>query len=239
MIEVFEVKVDRNNPLAVASVSEWARRNNLPDGHSIYNTRFKAEYRILRRELKKQASFLYVLNVQAGIHYVGKMMYSAKKQAKFCESILIQLDTKEVLKEHTKAFELDVKMIKGRLETIRRITKEDIHLTEFEPFFNEVGYGLDYNEIDYHDIPQMAADWNEKHRGEVEEHMKRIQPELDRYEAFKKRKVEQYKAEKEAEKKAKKEQREYENEIIRNRKKNRAEYKKLERSFERYYEGRA
>lgn len=223
----------------IKTVNGWLYRQDLEKGFTFANAKFKHDYSMLRRELRKQAALLYFLNVGCGIRYVSKMMYSAKNQAHFCGSVVLALNEKKVQKEHIKVFQKNVKSIKRRLETISRITREDIHLTEYEPFFEAEIYDKDIDELVFEDIPEMAKKWNAEHKDIVEAHLKAIQPEVERHEKFVEQKKAKIKAEKEAEKKAKKEQREYEDEIIKNRKKNRAEYNKLERSFQRYYEGGA
>lgn len=220
----------------VRTVNEWIDRHDLEMGYTILNAKFQHDYRRLRRALRKQTKFLFILGIKMGNHRVTKMLASAKKQSQFCAAVLMALNDKKVEGEHFKVFTKDVESIEKRLKQIERITKEDVHLSEWEPFFLSDEYDED---MDYDEFYEVAKAWNESHKEIVKEHMKEIQPEIDRHNEFLRRKAEKIRAEKEAEKKAKKEQKAYEDEIINNRRKNRQEYRKIERSFERYYEGRA
>lgn len=69
--------------------------------------------------------------------------------------------------------------------------------------------------------------------------MDKIRPELENIKAAKKRRAEITKADKEREKRKKKAEDEEIKEMINNEKKFKAENKKMERSFERYYNGKA
>ena len=223
------------NDKTVKTVNEWLKRNDLEDGYTIANAHYRREYNRFSKELRKAALYLYVLGVEMKIYYCTKMMYSAKRQSRFCNAVAAELRHKKVDKEHYKAFDRDVKSIERRLETINRIIKEDIHLTEYEPFFEaEV---VDYDFTDFKDIPKIAKDWNERHKDLVEKHLNEIKPELERHEKYIQQVAEKRKAEKEYIKQKKKAEDEYVKEIKNNAARNKAEYKKLERSFQRYYEG--
>lgn len=223
----------------VKTINQWMECVERENGYTIANAKFKHDYSLLYRRLRKQALILYLMVVDLGITYVSKMMYSAKNQAHYCGAVIKNLEEKKVDKEFIKMFQKNVDQINMRLETINRITKEDIHLTEYEPFFESEEFNKIKDEVDFSEIGNMAREWNKAHKEIVEAHLQAIQPELDRHNKFLEERKAKIKAEKEAEKQAKKEQRDYENEIINNRKKNRQEYERLERSFQRYYEGRA
>lgn len=223
----------------VKTINQWMDCVERENGFTIVNAKFKHDYSLLYTRLRKQACILYFMVVDLGIKYVAKMMYSAKNQAHFCGAVIKNLEDKKVDKEFIKMFQKNVNQINRRLETISRITKEDIHLTEYEPFFESEEFNKVKDDIDFGEMGNMAREWNKAHEDIVQEHLKKVQPEIDRHNKFLEEKRAKIKAEKEAEKQAKKEQRDYENEIINNRKKNRKKYERLERSFERYYSGRA
>ena len=223
----------------IKTTNQWMDCAEIENGFTIVNAKFKHDYSLLYRGLRKQARILYFMVTDLKIKYVAKMMYSAKNQAHYCGAVIKNLEEKKVDKEFIKMFQKNVDQINRRLETISRITKEDIHLTEYEPFFESEEFNKVKDDVDFGEIGNMAREWNKAHEDIVQEHLKKIQPELDRHNKFLEEKRAKIKAEKEAEKQAEKEQRDYENEIINNRKKNRKEYERVERSFERYYSGMA
>jgi hypothetical protein len=223
----------------VKTTNQWMDCPEIEKGFTIANAKFKYEYSFFYRELRKLALMLYFMLTDLDIQYVRQMMMSAKKQAHYCGAIVIALDQKKLDNEFIKMFQKNADAIHRRLDTINRITKEDIHLTEYEPFFESEEFAQINDEVDFREVGNMAREWNKTHREIVEAHIQAIKPELDRHNKFLEEKKAKIKAEKEARKQAKKEQAEYEKEIIRNREKNRKEYKRLEREFERYYNGMA
>lgn len=229
------IEEDRAKP--VKTVNEWLTRTDIEKWFTIANAKFRHDYRRLRVELRKQSAYLYFIGVQMGNHSVTKMMYSTSKQAKFCSSVIYELGQKKVDEENYNVFFKDVKNIENRLKTIERITKENIHLTEYEPFFEAEIYGLDDINLDFEQIPAMAKEWNENHKDEVQKHMEAVAPEIKRHDDFLKKKQDEIKAEKEAKKKAKKEEDDYIREMKKNREKHKKEYNRIERSFEKYYNG--
>ena len=219
----------------IRTVNEWLNRDDLEQGYTIMNAKFRREYSDVYRALRKWAKYLYVLGIEMENYYCTKMMNSARRQSKFCGAVCAEMKTKKVDYEHVKVFEKDIRSLKRRLETIERITNEDIHLSPYEPFFQTIE---DVDELDFHELAEMARKWNEEHKDLVEKHMETISPELERHNEFLERKREAIKAEKQAKKEAKKAENKYVKEIKANQKKNRSEYKRLERSFDVYYTGR-
>jgi len=220
------------------SVNEWASRQDLEEGYTIANAKYIRDYAYFRQELKHYSAILYVLGVELKNHYLTKMMYSAKKQSAYCGAVCAALKRNKVCKEHYAIFERDVKMLYRRLDTIERITKEDLHLTEFEPFFNNVIGDLDAFDGEYDELAQMAREWNAEHQEEIAKHMEEIKPELERHNAFIEKNAEARKRERLERRAERKAENEYVKEIKENEKRHKAEYKKLERSFQRYYEGK-
>ena len=224
-----------NNSLKVHTVNEWLNRDDFPDTYTIANAKFRKDYHRLSNELRRQSLFLYVLGVMMGNYSLTKMMYSARRQGEFCRAVSAELLHKSVGGNFS-VFEEDIKAIDRRVETIKRITKEDIHLTIYEPFLDSLGDNI-YLIEDYKSIPAMAEEWNEQHKDIVAMHMDEIKPELERHNEFIRKKSESIKEFKRDLKARKKAEDDYVNDIKENIKKNKSEYKKLERSFQRYYEG--
>lgn len=224
---------------SVKTVNEWLDRDDLEQGYTIANAKFLREYSYCSKELGRYALLLYLLLSELNIKYVRAMMHSAKIQAEFCRAVCAKLREKKVDPIHAKVFEKDIKSVKSRLETIERITKEDVHLTEFEPFAIAVMYdNMNDTDFDYEEISEMAKEWNDRHKDIVAEHMEKIKPELERHEQYMQRVRDDIKAEKEERKARKKAEDAYVKELRENAKKNKSDYKKQERSFQRYYEGR-
>ena len=219
------------------TVNEWLDMEKV-DGYTIANAKFLREYNYLYRQLRKQALILYCIGVEMQNYYLSKLMYSAKNQARFCSAVCVQMKTKKVESEYATMFEKNVSSTKRRLETIERITKEDIHLTEYEPFFEAVIYDCDDpKDIDYREIAEMAKKWNEEHADLVRQHLDAIQPEVERHNSHIQRIKEERKKEKEQKKQAKKAEDEYVKEIKRNAQKDKTRQRRIERSFEKYYKG--
>lgn len=217
-------------------VNEWVSRQDLDDGYTIANAKYLREYSYIREELKHYSAILYVLGVELENHYLTKMMYSAKRQAEFCGAVCAELKHKKVDRIHWKLFERDIKSLYRRLETIERITKEDLHLTEYEPFFNTFDdfYGFDG---EYKELAKMAKEWNEEHKDEVLRHMEEVRPEIERHNAYIQRNVEARKKERLEMRARRKAENDEVRAIKQNAEKHRREYKKIERSFQRYYNG--
>lgn len=227
--------MNEKNWKAIKTVNEWLGREDLPEGYTLANAIFRREFNRLRKALAQQTKFLYILGVDMEARYVAKMMWSAKRQAQFCKAVAAELNKKRVEQEHIAIFQKTVNRIERRLETIERITREDIHITKYEPFFKAEVYDKDISDIDFDELKDKADAWISSHKDEVEKHMKEIEPELERYEAFKDRKRNSIKAEKEAKRQKKKDENAYVKELRENAKKHRAEQKRLDKSFEVYY----
>lgn len=226
--------MNEKNWKAVKSVNEWLNRDDLPEGYTIANAMFKREFNRLNKALAQQSKLLYILGVDMEARYVTKMMWSAKRQSDFCKAVAATLNEKRVEKEHVKVFQKSVDRIKQRLETIERITREDIHLTKYEPFFKAEVYD-NISDIDFEELKERADAWISSHKDEVEKHMKEIEPELERYAAFKDRKRNAIKAEKEAKRQKKKDETAYVRELRENAKRHKAKQKRIDKSFEVYY----
>lgn len=219
----------------IKSVNEWLDREDLPSGYTMANAKFRHDFNRLAHKLKVQNAYLYFIGVVMEVRYVTKMMWSAKKQSRFCETVAANLKEKRVETEHIKVFDDTVKTIEKRLETIERITREDIHLSKYEPFFKAEIYDKDLQDIDFEELKPMADKWCEEHQKEVDAHLKAIQPEIDRYEKFKTRKHEAREAEKKEKREKKKAETAYLREIRENRKKNRKAQERMDRSFSYLY----
>lgn len=217
----------------IKSVNEWLDRKDLQDGYTIANAKLKRDYNRLQAELRKRAGALYCVGVKMDNHYATKMMRSAKKQADFCAAVSACMSTRKVDMSHVSVFEKDVKQLEKRLEQIDRITKEVIHLTKYEPFFEIEGNNL--LDMDFSEVADKADEWNEQHKDIVEEHMEKVRPEIERHEKYINKVHADAKKNREDYKNKKKAEDAYVKELKENREKNRREYERIEKTFEPHY----
>lgn len=244
----------------IVVTNQWLNDEKRKPGATRLNLEFIREFNDLCVEYGKQAMMLYFLNVELGIHYVWRMQKSVVDQRGFIMALIENLKEYQVEKCHEKAFRKDIAKMKARLVQVNRIIREDVHLTEYEPFFDHVSWeNLNIDALPtaeemkrkiesgettertspYEQLKAQAFEWNEKNRDKVEEHMRKVAPEIERHTKHRQKIAEQAKAEKAAIKAAKKAEDAEVKEMKKNAQKHRSEYKKLERSFERYYKGGA
>lgn len=240
----------------IFNTKQWTYDPNRKPGATRLNLEFLRELIDLCDEFGKQAMMLYFLNVELGIHYVWRMQKSVVDQRGYIMALIENLKKYQVEKCHEKAFRRDIGKLKARLVQVNRIVREDVHLTEFEPFFDHVSWeSLNIDELPttedmkllkeqgitnertnpYEQLMAQAVEWNEQNKDKVEEHMRKVAPEIERHTKYKQRVKEQLKAEKAAIKAARKAEDAEIKEMKKNAQAHRSRYKKLERSFERYY----
>lgn len=240
----------------IFNTNQWVHDPNRKPGATRLNLEFLRELIDLGDKFGKQAMMLYFLNVELGIHYVWRIQKSVVDQRGYIMVLIENLKKYQVEKCHEKAFRRDIGKLKARLVQVNRIVREDVHLTEFEPFFDHVSWeSLNIDELPttedmkllkeqgitnertnpYEQLMAQAFEWNEQNKDKVEEHMRKVAPEIERHTKYKQRVKEQLKAEKAAIKAARKAEDAEIKEMKKNAQAHRSRYKKLERSFERYY----
>lgn len=247
------------NKKEIHTTNQWLNDEKKKPGATRLNLEFLRELNDLCTEFGKQAMMLYFLNVELKIRYVWRMQKSIVEQRGFIMALIENMKEWQVEKCHEKVFRTDIAKMKARLVQVNRIIREDVHLTEYEPFFDHVSWeSLNIDELPtpeemkrkeetgeksartnpYEQLKKQAFEWNEKNKDIVEEHMRKVAPEIERHTKHRQKVAEQLKAEKAAIKAAKKAEDAEVKEIKKNAQKHRSEYKKLERSFERYYNGK-
>ena len=232
------------NKSDICSTNQWTRMPDRKEGATRTNLNYLRKFREASSELAKYGIMLHFLVTELNVTYARRMMISVKKQRYFIWVVTKNLEKYRIEKKYEKLFDDDLKSFEKRIEQIKRITKEVVHLTEYEPFFNTVGWDeliIDrsptWEEIEaseasvLHDLGVRAKEWNAEHADEVTAHMDAVRPEIERHEKHVRKVIEDAKAEKMAEKMAKKAERDELREIERNRK----EYRRVEKSFERFY----
>ena len=223
-----------DDPNECVDVNEWVNRTNLEQGYTIANAKYKSDCSKLDKLFRSEASKLYAITVTLRITQNAKLFRSVVKQRKFIRSVMAELDNKKVQPIHYKLFDKFIRDCFERIRYVQKIVNENIRLSEFGPFFDIYN---DWTE-DPDTIAENAQKWNEEHPDIVSEYLERIKEEREAIFNAKRKRHEQSKAERNAEKQKKKEEDAYIKEMINNKKKNDAEYKKIERMFQKYYNGR-
>lgn len=139
----------------------------------------------------------------------------------------------------------DIAKMYNRQNHIWLITRENIRLTEYYPFFMEIGFekllDFDLATMDVLDQLKYIADefetWKSNNKDKIDSHMESVAVEKKALEDIRKKRDEDKKREKEERRLAKKAADDEVKEIRENNKKHMARYKKLEKSFERHYRG--
>lgn len=186
-------------------------------GTTAANVKYLREFKELEHNNAIIGTLTYFLVTRLDIYSARTMLASAQRQRKFIAKVIIQLKEWVVLPYHEKWFDNDIAGLKRRKETVFRICKENIRLTEHYPYFDTVGFDRLYNfETKYEEGDSSVLDplledmrqWESQHTDVIAAYKIKIQPDLDRHAAFLRRKEEAAKAEKEARKAQKKAERE-------------------------------
>ena len=224
------------------NAKEWLNDKKLPKGMSEHNVVYLREYKDLLDEYKKYTVMLYFMLSVMKIEYARRMFYSCKRSKEYIIAMVLNMKEKRITNKYVKHFENDVMRARDRLETIDKIIKEDLFLTEYYPYFMEKGFDIlkDFeNDGSGKEQLQVIVDdfehWKIDNKEKLDAHIVEMQKKNDIYLEYKKKIDAQKKAEKEAIKLAKKAANDEVKEIRENNKKHKSEYRKLERSFERYY----
>ena len=237
----------------IKRVNDWINWNQRKPGATKLNVKYLREYNDITSEFARARIKLYFLLCDLGIKYVQTMFISTRKQLDFIYAVRGSLREYQLTPYFEPLFEKDVKSLRRRIEHINRIVDEDIHLTEYEPFFNEVGIDVTWmdkipNRVEVKargkenllsEIGQAARKWNEEHPDIVKAHMEKVKPEIEQYEEYKQR----TKAAEDAKKKKQREERKALTAEVKEIKRYAKAYKNrqrmIDRSFEVYYGGKA
>lgn len=208
-----------------------------------------AKYLEIGKKLKKRngkiLAILYFLMEELNVKSVATLFSSVRKVSRLIYVLNQALTRKAVTDEYAEAFNEFVKKSVKRMDHVLRIMKEDLYLTEYWPFFREVGFDdiFDFELTgDYAEnnrrlllIKERFLVWKSDHTTEIEEHMTKVQPMVTALDEERKKRKEDAIAEKE---KKKAYERSIEDEIRQRRKydedRKRRE-KKIERELSVYY----
>lgn len=229
------------------TVYDWLNNQKLRSGGTKHNVTFLREFKDLKSEMSAIMCYLYFLAKHVNDGYSNSMLCSFRRHKKFVVRVVFTLKEKEVTSKYVPGFEREIKQIRERIERCKILAFDNLRLTPYYPFFEQYGYEevyklvTIYNKDERCEAQKVLADkcfaWTEAHSDEVQAHMASVQEEIRIKEAHRAKVISDIKAEKEKAKKEEAERKAMEKERIANHNKHIAEYRKLERSFNRYYEG--
>ena len=227
-------------------LAEWIDDKKVPKGKmSKYNLIYLREYKDILAEYKKYSTMLFFMLTVMKIDMVRQMFNSINKTKKYIFKIICELKEKMVTNDYVAHFNSNIERLRNRLETIDRIIKEDLFLTEYYPYFVEKGFDIfkdfENNGNTVEQLQPILDDfeqWKIDNKDKLDAHIVEMQKKKDIYLAHKEKVKKLEKAEKEARKLAQKAANDEVKEIRKNNEKYRKEYMRLERSFNRYYAGK-
>lgn len=191
----------------------------------------------------RNCAMLYFCLNTLKIDDVRTMYLSTMKQREFLKVAKGFLKRYKVEDKWVSTCKADVTKLYNRQSHIWLITRENIRLTEYYPYFQEVGFEklLDFNLATYDVSDQLQyiledfKNWKADNQDKVDKHMAEVETEIKARDDFRKRKEADKKAEKEAKKLAKKKADDEVKEIRENNRKFLERERRLEKSFARYY----
>lgn len=205
------------------------------------NRKYIFDLKRAKNKLSQISVMNYFLLKELHIQECRTMMNSAHKQRNFCYATMKDLEIFAITPEWTKVFDLELKKIFRRIDHLILIMKDNLQLTPYCPYFEQVGfehmtelvqnrkYESDSCILDIL-IPEMEV-WNAEHAKEVANHMKQVEPSIIARETFLAKQKASEQAEKETAKLIKKAEQE-ENKIIKKQlEKNAIQQKKIDKEI--------
>lgn len=227
-----------------ANLNEWLSDNSRTKGCTSLNVHYLRAFKQVDKELGRTAVVNYFLLTKLGVEDVRTMLRSSMKQRKFLRAVIIDIKQYRIEADMQKMFDKELRSLQRRVDHVFRIVIENLKLTEYYPFFRDVGFEqlVDFS-TEYHGggatdidflIPQIE-EYNATHQQEIAEHLESIKVEKEARDAHRQRIKEQDKLEKELRKKARKAANAEVKEIKDNEKKHKSRQKRIDRSFEYLY----
>ena len=227
----------------VKDLKEWLNDSSRKKGFNKYNLYFLREFKQADVEFAVNNQLLYFLVVKAGVFDNSRMMVSGRKQRNLINVSIRDLKTYELRDTDIPMFKKTLKSLKKRIIWVTTITKENIRLTKYHPYFEAVGYErlIEYawNKCGDPDLKweeellEEIEEYNNEHQELIEEHLASVAKEIEIRDSARKKRAEATKAEKEMAKLAKK----VERDEIKEMKKYRHQYEVRERKLYREIEG--
>lgn len=233
----------------------WLNDPNVKEGSTKRELQLCGAYNDIYRLFARNHVILYFLMVYLGFRSeLATLFNSTDKEKKLIKAVRSHLKHKRVEEPYCQPFIRSIKRFRDRADYVFYIIQENLRMTEYYPYFQAVGFtklidsaGLHIDSFtgesgsneDFENFLQEIEDWNNEHTEEVEAYLSSIKEEKENMERHRQKIKDDVKREKEDARLAKKQQKEFDKETLRIRKQQKAEYHKLEKSFQRYYEGRA
>lgn len=229
-------------------LKDWTHDPKRPKELYKANIIFLREAKDLLFLIGRNKVLLWFFLVRLNLKEFQTLFYSCKKQRLLVYAVMIDLKKFGVTSKYVAMFKRDFASIRRRVDYVYKMVIENLRMTEYYPYFQSVGfdvlkdYAFDHTiENTKEEEARLLADidkWNSEHQEEIAAYMESIKEEKENMERHRAKIKEDEKREKEEAKRAKAEIIAFEKESARIRKQQRNKYKKLERGFERYYNGK-
>lgn len=225
-------------------IKDWLNDNKRELGVNSLNVACLREFKGINQELGRIGVINFFLLVKLDITDVRVMMNSAKKQRRLVQAVCKDLKKYKVSIDYKSAFEYSIKKLKERLRHSFFITKENVRMTEYYPYFEQVGFDKlltfeirfaeeEDTPIDY--LVEEIEAWNKEHKDEVKAHVESVREEKEITEKFRKEKQEKTKQDKKLDRDKAREQEKYENMIIKGQQDNLKRIRQQKEYDEKHY----
>lgn len=228
--------------------SAWLGDKNKPKGNfTRANIQALREIKGLNVDFAINNAVLYFTLTELGVEGVRQMLRSGTKQRNFLHRVSMTLKDYGLTADYCKGAAADIRQWHERVDWVRAVIKENLRLTEYYPFFADVGFDRLYDfgcpsmEMDdlLAKIKTEFEEWRIPNEAVIETHLRTVAGEKQRIEERRQRMIEEAKLEKELARQKKREENAEIKEIKKNEKAYKAKQRRIEREFSRYYEGKA
>lgn len=176
-------------------LTDWFNDKKVPKGKmSKYNLIYLREYKDILAEYKKYSAMLFFILVVMKIDMVRQMFNSCNNTKKYIYKVICELKEKMVTNDYVPHFNVNIERLRKRLETIDKIIKEDLFLTEYYPYFMEKGFDIlkDFeNDGSGKEQLQVIVDdfehWKIDNKEKLDAHIVEMQKKNDIYLEYKKK----------------------------------------------------
>ena len=227
------------------SINDWLIDNERPKVINSKNVEYVRELNQITKEFSRVIVITYLLITRFGMNGLRQIFLSAQRQKMFVVAVKLSLKEYGVEPKYYKVFDRDIDIIRSRLDHVFKIITENIRLTEYYPYFQNVGFeklidfsvdyiaafGTDDNQALAECLVKEIENYNADHPKEVKEHMETVKDEIEILERHRAKIQASKKAERTARRLVKKAEDEEVREIKRNNEKHRKEQAKIDRSF--------
>lgn len=170
----------------------WLNDNTRWKGATAHNLKMLREAKVVRSEMRDLLVVCYLLIREYKIDAVQSMFSSAQKQTDLLYAVIADLRKYKLDDEWYPIIKRDLELVSRRCVWVREILKENIRLTNLQPFFEANGFedlfGLRQGEQELTEkacaeLKERIAVWNEKHKDKVSAYEEQIKDEVERIEA--------------------------------------------------------